>query len=55
MCACGDLFSLIGRDASGDATHTEMAQVEVVVNMIAEQLLKRKPRFWIYRTSGEQA
>ena len=40
LCALAGISSLIGRDASGDATHTEIAQVEVVVNMIAEKLLQ---------------
>ena len=40
LCALAGIASLIGRDASGDATHTEIAQVEVVVNMIAEKLLQ---------------
>lgn len=40
LCALAGISALIGRDARGGATHTEVAQVEVVVNMIAEQLLK---------------
>ena len=40
LCALAGIASLIGRDASGNATHTEIAQVEVVVNMIAEKLLQ---------------
>ena len=40
LCALAGVASLIGRDASGNATHTEIAQVEVVVNMIAEKLLQ---------------
>ena len=40
LCALAGIAALIGRDARGGATHTEVAQVEVVVNMIAEQLLK---------------
>ncbi len=40
LCALAGISSLIGRDLRGGATHTEVAQVEVVVNMISEQLLK---------------
>ena len=40
LCALSGISALIGRDTRGGATHTEVAQVEVVVNMIAEQLLK---------------
>ncbi len=40
LCALAGISSLIGRDVSGGSTHTEVAQVEVVVNMIAEKLLQ---------------
>ena len=40
LCALAGISALIGSLTKGGSTHTEVAQVEVVVNMIAEQLLK---------------
>ena len=40
LCALAGISALIGRETQSSPTHTEVAQVEVVVNIIAEQLLK---------------
>ncbi|MBG01075.1 MAG: hypothetical protein CL470_02250 [Acidimicrobiaceae bacterium] len=40
LCALAGVSALIGRDVSGESSHTEVAQVEVVINMITEKLLQ---------------
>jgi crotonobetainyl-CoA:carnitine CoA-transferase CaiB-like acyl-CoA transferase len=40
LCAFAGIASLIGREVSGGASHVEVAQVEVVVNMLTEKLLQ---------------
>ena len=40
LCALAGISALIGRETQSSPTHTEVAQVEVVVNIIAEKLLQ---------------
>ena len=40
LCALAGVSALIGREVSGGSSHVEVAQVEVVINMISEKLLQ---------------
>lgn len=40
MCAVGVLAGLLGRDARGGGAHVEVAQVETIVNLLAEYFLE---------------